>query len=295
MIATVDVSVGGVTVSSLVDVTKYPTSPEQVGLTVPKADLDFYDVKNGRTLQASGQTLDGFVFRGTTMIYYAHNITFKNCWFYATGSWWLVYGSGNPQNIAFENCEFGLSSSDSTVYDPNGFTGAASQKGVGAMQYRMTECYSHHQSDGHYLDGGCVIERCYMHDAIYATEGMHLDILQCSGGGNVSIRNSWLQLNLAADNVITPTTGGPTAGVFVQSALGANDNVTVTGNYIDGFGYYGMQVSKNAASLDGLTVSHNRFGRSAVAAPLTIAAGATNVTRFDNRYADTLELVPGEA
>lgn len=273
----------------------YPTDPSQVGLTTAKSELSFFDTNNGRTLQTSGASYENRIFRGTTLIFHANNITFTNCWFYATSGFWLVYGSGNPQNIRFINCEFGLSSSDSTVYDPDGFTGGASEKGCGAMQFEMVDCYSHHQSDGHYLDAGCIVDHCYMHDAVYATEGMHLDILQISGNSSGAIvRNSWLELNLAADNVIVPTTGGPTAGVFIQSNLGPSDDVTVTGNYIDGFGFYGMQVTKNAPSLDGLTVTNNRFGRTASAAPLTIHAGATNVTRFGNRFADTLELIPGD-
>ena len=284
----------------------YPTDPTQVGLTVPKSELVFYDTANGRTLQTDGATYERQIFRGTTLIFEVDDLTFTDCWFYATSRFWLVYGAGNPQNIRFINCEFGLSSTDSTVYDPDGFQGTCSDKGLGLMQWKAYDCYSHHQADGHYVGTGTLVDHCFMHDNVYTgTPGaitVHRDVLQFTGQDDVSITRSYLADVLAADNVLVPSggpgdNGNPNAAVFIQAQQGPCDNVEVSDCYLDGEGWFTLRTSAPVYDVSNIRWLRNRFGRSFIqpgGGPVLVDAKTTGLVRYDNRYADTLELIDGD-
>lgn len=284
----------------------FPASPPQVGLTVAKSELEFSNGGKGTVITTSGSMHEGRIFRGVTRLHDGvTGVTFRECWFYCTVfEFYLLYGTGNPTGIRFERCEFGISSSDSTALDPDGFTGwtaGSMMNGIG--EYEMVDCYIHHQSDGVYFGSG-LIDHCYIADFVYTGADeqsitVHADQIQMTGPANgATIRDSYITLNLAPDNVYGPGTGHPNATIFAQSIFGDITDLTVSGCYLDGHpdAFYILRTNVAGYAIDRVAFTGNRFGRNFAngGAPILVHNQTTNVTRYDNRFADDLSLVPGD-
>ena len=98
------------------------------------------------------------------------------------------------------------------------------------------------------------IENSWLHDSKHyaydphQTNGSHNDGVQVLGGRNIRIRNNTI-------------TGAYNAALQVTQDFSATTDLQFTGNHVDGGGCTVNLAHKKLASMSGITVSGNRFGR----------------------------------
>jgi len=126
-------------------------------------------------------------------------------------------------------------------------------------------------ADGIKIGGGARIVGNYIHD-LAQKPGLHNDGIQMQGGSDVLI---------ARNTIVTVDKGGSTANaaVFIQSESAPIDNVSIVGNFVDGFGF---SLRLNGDRVTGSEIVDNVIGTRHLFGPTLLANGA-EASRANNR------------
>jgi hypothetical protein len=116
-------------------------------------------------------------------------------------------------------------------------------------------------------------------DGLVGDDGAHLDGIQVMAGGDIVIRNNWIE----AVSPPIPGGGGVNAAIFFGPDFGEISDVTVDCNMlIEEDGYYPLRLDARGA----VVVRHNRWRRG-FAGTSPVNATDTVVTAWeDNAYED---------
>lgn len=307
--ASVAVTVGGDTVTSLVGVIVYPTSPDRVGLTVAKNTLA---IVTSNTVYSTTRTVSNTVFRNCTVtVGSGATVTFNNCWF--------TKSTRTTASCIFNDCEFGTNDADAIAYlgESGRYVGpSAWVNDQGASYVEYNDCYFHHSYDGlQPAAASGLVNHCWISDKVIeeTPKGLHLDGIQVLAG-EWEIRNSYVsnKLNLA-DTVLTPATSDTSInrGIFYKPDLagsGVDTSLLVSGCYVendpgtDGVdtwnAYYTASADYPARSTPNvLFVRYENctFARPAQGRGYSDQSSSIDTVLVNVRYADTRGLVEGSS
>lgn len=216
----------------------YPTSPDQVGLTIPKASLTPY---TGPLTITSDRTLEGYRFDlgGGHLTITAGNVTLRNCWIKGGGFWNVLVRAG--ATLTIEDCEIG---------DPS----QVGERGIGGDgRIIARRLYIHSVEDGIKMSPDSIFEDCWVGNLASSRPSPHADACQNDGGAsNVVIRRCYLDVHGAP---------GSTSAVMIKADLGPIDNVLVEDCYLNGGTYTVYNRRGNSGSMPvGTIVRRCTFG-----------------------------------
>jgi hypothetical protein len=256
----------------------YPTDPSQVGLTVAKGTLTL----DTRTSITANETVTERYFPNGIRVSNNAVVSFTNCWFYGGGTHSLRVSAST---VTVTNCEFGITLAEGWDEDTHVVSIQLWNDGAGGT-FNVSESYFHHGGDAIRLAANDVVHRCYVHDLVLA-DGDHADAVQCIGGSDWSITDSYIDCN---NSGYLPGAVTPNRAIQVGASAGAVTGYKITANYMDSEGFYTLGIGEDASG----TVVSNRFGRAATAGAIYNLTFPSTVVHYDNRYADDLTLVEGE-
>jgi hypothetical protein len=213
---------------------------------------------------ANGQTIIGKDFHGYVNVT-GSNITFKNCFFHG----------GTPNgNAALLDTQEG-SGTGIVVQDSEFFplTQNATIDGVWGQNLTLLRVNIHGTTDGIKASSGTVIQDSYIHDLKYfavdpnQTDGTHNDAIQILDGTGIR----------AVHNTLSPNDANANSAVQITQDFGTVGTVLLDQNWVDWGGCTLNITQKPGSTLNGISVTNNRFGRNQQFSGCTVLIG-TGVT-----------------
>jgi hypothetical protein len=164
------------------------------------------------TVTTDGTVLEGLDISGSVRIE-ADNVTIRKT---------RIRNSGG-QAITVNPATRGLLVEDVEI-DGTGNTDGASA--IGDTNYTLRRVNIHHFGEGPRANGNVVIEDSYMHNFLnFISQGAHQDVIQSTGGSNLTIRHNTLLMNVDGGNAV----------LMLGTSYGSN--VTFDNNLVAGGSY----------------------------------------------------------
>jgi hypothetical protein len=205
------------------------TGPSNAGILVNSA---------GVTINTPGAVVENKNFTGMVFIT-ANNVTLRNFRIDATGDSYGISAAQDKTGIVIE---------DGEIHDATG-------DGIYGTGYTARRINVHHcGGDGFKHQGDGAIQNCWVHD-LGTAEGAHADGVQIMSGSNISITGNNFDMPIDV-----PGTSSNSA-VFIRTAFGPIDNVTVDGNWMNGGNYTVYSVNYLGDIPTNVSITNNRFGR----------------------------------
>jgi hypothetical protein len=166
------------------------------------------------TITQDGAVIQNLEIRGKVTVN-ARNVVMRNVWVYTNNAWSIYVQPG--KSLLIEDSEIGHPSHP-------GF------RGIGGNNVTARRLDIHHVEDGIKLGSNTLYENVRVHDLDSPDSDPHSDAVQADGGQrNAVVRNSYLDA--------TGRRGLGNAAVFIKSGQGPLDNITISGNYLNGGNY----------------------------------------------------------
>ncbi|MDY7105586.1 MAG: right-handed parallel beta-helix repeat-containing protein [Actinomycetota bacterium] len=237
----------------------------------PDAQLDEIEPTDGDVLKVT-EDLDGVMFRGEEVEVAADGVTISNSYIVVTSLNSAVWNREGFADTTIENSTIVCEPPDGQDPGAAGVTGVATIVGND-----ISGC-----ADGIKAGDGAVIEGNYIHDLGFGPD-THNDGIQIQAGENITITG-----NTIVTFTDDPETKQANAGVFAQSESGPIDNLVVSDNYVDGFGF---SLRFNGDDVRNSKMTGNIIGPGAYWGALLVADGAeqaanNNVWRAENETTD---------
>src|SRR5262245_4712521 len=232
-------------------------------------------VTGSKTYSGSGQVISGKDFHGYVKVT-GSNITFKNC----------IFRGGTPSgNNALLNTESGTN----TIVEDSEFVPlhpAATIDGVWTKNTKLYRVNIHGSVDGIKAGSNTLVQDSYIHDMSWFASDPN------QGGG--ATHNDGVQsfadssgITVRHNNIDMSTTKDGNA-----AWQDASPNSTVDNNWLDGGGCT-LNFADQGATLTGLVVTNNRFGRhSEFQCPILLSSGVSLAKNAGNVWADTGTAIP---
>jgi len=190
------------------------------------------------TISTPGAVVENLDVTGTVTIT-ADNVTLRN---------FRVNGNGATYGINANAGATGVVIEDGEVYNVSGDC-------VYGAGYTARRLNVHHAGgDGLKHQGDGVIEYCWVHD-LGTSPGAHADGVQIMSGSNILIRGNYFDMPINKDGTDS------NSAVFIRTAFGPIDAVTVDGNWMNGGNYTVYSVGYNGVIPTNTRITNNRFGR----------------------------------
>lgn len=230
----------------------------------------------------SGQTISNREFRGFVTVT-GSNITFVNCYFRggtASGNSRLLYVTGGATNITVTDSDFEPMNPAPTI------------DSVRAINTTLLRVDIRGSTDGMKAADGVTIRDSYIHDMLWWASGpnhgggqTHNDGIQILNGANIDISHNTL---------VSAGQNGSNAAVQITQDFGTVGTVLIQKNYVD-WGGCTLNITQNPlASLNGVSVLDNRFGRHQAFnnCAILLGDGVTLAGYSDNIWGDNGQPIP---
>lgn len=217
------------------------------------------------TVRVAGTVIDGIELFGVLRIE-AENVTVKRSIIHGsstTGAVVFYAGASTVRNLLIEDVEI---SPSIRTHLTNGIFG---------HDMTLRRVNVHHVIDSVHIFGGdnVIVENSYLHDNLHFgpeidpshADGSHDDNIQIQSGRNIVIRNSAIS-------------GSWNAAVQVTQDAGVVSNLTIQDNWIEGGGC-ALNISEGTrGTIQGLTITGNKFGSTKFNCPILLTAATKAVS-----------------
>lgn len=219
------------------------------------------------TIDQPGTVVEDMDLAGVTVR--ARNVTIRRCKIHRapTPGFGCIRTQGDTAGLLVEDSEMWYEAPS----DPSAV--------IGGSGYTLRRCNIHDVTEGPRLGNDTTVEFCYIHHPLRISGG-HIDVLQTTGGSNITIRRNTLV-------PYHPDTGDVfNSAVFIKSDSTAIARVRIEENLLNG-GNYTVYLVKANHPVSDVVVRGNRWGRNFRYGPFQIDGVTGLIWSEDNVWDDT--------